>query len=597
MNETNRLSFFTRLFLGNLLLVGLIVSVGGVIAYRRINANYHRDIEQHQRQMLAVFRQYLERSWPALAGGQSADELCKGLQKESSARFTVIASDGRVLGDGTGDPNAMLNHDTPDRPEVREALAGGMGRDVRYSDTLREEFLYLAEPVRRGATVVGVARLSTPVKAIAHDQAFIGDALLLAATAAVTAAVALALLLSWMWYAPLRQITRAAGALAGGDLDRRIGPVSGSSELEGLGTALNEMRQKLSAKVEQVDAQSENFHTVIDNLGEAVIALDRGGRIALYNRAAGELLLPASGAMGKHVQAVVRIAEVVDAVEHVASRHANVQRQVTADVRGRRRTLEVNAAPLSQRGAGELSLLLVVRDVSDLVHTAQIKAEFVANASHELRTPLATIRAAVDSLEGLGPRDTEELARLRDILNRHTSRLEDMTNDLLNLHALESGGPRLRMETFPLAALAGWVRETFADRAAKKGLAFAVESNEPECEVTSDAGLLRLILQNLVDNAIKFTAAGEVLCRLDHSDGRIVMVVQDSGCGIAAEVQDRVFERFFQADASRSGEPRVRGTGLGLAIVKHAAERLGADVRLESESGWGTRITVSLAAR
>jgi two-component system phosphate regulon sensor histidine kinase PhoR len=599
MSDAKGLSFFTKLFLGNLLLVGLIVAVGGLVSYRRIDANYQRELEHHQRQVLALFREQVEQSWPQFAGrADLADSLCKRVLAHSAMRLTIIAGDGRVLGDSEGDPNAMKNHNTPDRPEVQAALAGGSGRDLRRSDTLKEDFRYLAEPVRQNGTVAGVARVALPVRAILQDQAFLRDALLLASAAAVIGAVALALLLSWVWYAPLRQITLTARALASGDLSHRSATASSSRELVQLGAALNEMRDSLAARMEQVAVQRENLHTVIDSLGEAVIALDRVGRIALINRAGVELLAAEDAeAVGKHIQEVVRIPEVVDVVNEVAERRAPAARQVTTDLRGRRRTLEVHAAPLTPRGADDPDLLLVVRDISDLVHMAQVKAEFVANASHELRTPLATIRAAVDSLEGLGAEDAEELSRLRDILNRHTARLEDMTRDLLNLHALESGGPQLRIETVTPGALARWIRESFAEAAAGKDLALSAESNEPNYGFTSDAGLLRLILQNLVDNAIKFTAAGHVRCRIDRDGKRVVLSVRDTGCGIAPEIQDRVFERFFQADASRSGEPKVRGTGLGLAIVKHAAERLGADVHLESQAGKGTTITISIPAR
>ena len=107
--------------------------------------------------------------------------------------------------------------------------------------------------------------------------------------------------------------------------------------------------------------------------------------------------------------------------------------------------------------------------------------------------------------------------------------------------------------------------------------------------------MIQLILQNLLDNAVKFTPpGGKVACRFEAVDDHVHIHVADTGCGIAPDIQDRVFERFFQADASRSGEPKVRGTGLGLAIVKHAAERLGASVKLQSAPGEGTTVTVAV---
>ena len=170
-----------------------------------------------------------------------------------------------------------------------------------------------------------------------------------------------------------------------------------------------------------------------------------------------------------------------------------------------------------------------------------------------------------------------------------------MTKDLLSLYVVEATRQRPRTEKIALGALAEWVREDFSGLAAEKGVGLSVECPDPGVEFLSDNTLLELILQNLLDNAIKFTpAGGEVVCRLGSDERRVVLVVRDSGCGIAPEIQDRVFERFFQADTSRSRGPRMRGTGLGLAIVKHAAERLGATVDLQSTPGEGTTLTVAL---
>jgi len=214
------------------------------------------------------------------------------------------------------------------------------------------------------------------------------------------------------------------------------------------------------------------------------------------------------------------------------------------------------------------------------------------------RTPAAgdlSQRAAVDSLAGIEPGEADELARIAQILDRHTTRLEEMTNDLLSLHVVESADQRLRRETIALGSLADWVRENFSRRAAEQGVSLSVECGDPAAELCSDITLIELILQNLLDNAVKFTpAGGEVSCRFEADGEGVSIVVRDTGGGIDPEIQDRVFERFFQADASRSSAAKVHGTGLGLAIVKHATDRLNATVELTSRPGEGTTVTVAL---
>jgi signal transduction histidine kinase len=259
--------------------------------------------------------------------------------------------------------------------------------------------------------------------------------------------------------------------------------------------------------------------------------------------------------------------------------------------------LDVHARRLTAGAECRIAVIVVIRDVTDLARTAAMKADFVANASHELRTPLATIRAAVESLAGASE-DRQERAKLAGILERQVARLEDMTNDLLNLHVVESGQVRSRAENVTAGQVAQYVRTQFAEPALRKNVALAVESADDAAAVRTDRKLLELIVQNLLDNAVKFTpAGGSVACRVGLEGESLVLTVADTGCGIQPQDQPRVFDRFFQSDSSRTGDTRVRGTGLGLAIVKHAADRLGAKVSLESELGRGTTITVAVPSQ
>jgi two-component system phosphate regulon sensor histidine kinase PhoR len=595
-----RHSFFTKLLAGNLLLIGIIIGVGGLVSYRRLNETYLAQNEEFQERIVQFAQLHFQEVWRASGGGiELIDRECKRFAVESPMRLTVVAADGRVLGDSEADPRSMEDHNTPDRPEVQAALGGRSGRAVHPSGTLKGvESRYLALPIRHDERVVGVVRVAMPIVAIAESLTFIRNALLWAAVAALAAAVVLALLLSWIWYAPLRQIALTARTLAAGDLSKKA-TISGSGELAQLGAALNEMRDSINLKIGQVAAQRQNLVSVVENLEDGVIALDTRARIILMNRSAMDLLAAAGQEVtGRYLEAVVRIAEIVDVYNEVVRSGGPISRQVETEIGDRPHVLEVHGERLSEHSAEGLAALLVVRDVTHLVRMAAVKAEFVANASHELRTPLATIRAAVDSLAAVGQGQAEELGRLVEILDRHTTRLEEMTSDLLSLHLVESMRHRLRLEPIELPSLAAWVAESFEQRAAEEGIALKAECAEQAEDLHSDGTLIELVLQNLLDNALKFTPrGGRVVCRFDCGQGRVVITVADTGCGIPPEMQDRVFERFFQADSARSGEPRIRGTGLGLAIVKHAAERLGATVELHSRVGKGTTVAVTIPRR
>jgi len=593
-----RHSFFLKLLLGNLLLIGLIAVLAGWVSYRHLNASYRRQQRAHQERLAGVAREHFQRRWPLAP--EVIDAECKAVFGGLAMRITVIADDGRVLADSEADPSKMVNHKTDDRPEVLAAMAGTASWDVRTSETLRREFRYYGMPLVHEGQVRAVVRTAMPIKEILERGGFIRHALLLAGGAMLVAAAALGALISWIWSSPLRQIARTADRIASGNLQARA-RISGSEELAHLAVSLNRMRDSIAEQIVVIASQRENLQTIVANLREGVVLLDRRPCIVMMNRSALELLAPEADpeyVRGKPLQAAVRVAEVIDAVNDLTATGRPVSRQVEVDLRGQRRTLDLHAARVGGGRPEGADALLVVRDITDLARTVAVKAEFVANASHELRTPLATIRAAIDSMSGLAPDDREAAEKFLAILDRQVARLEEMTQDLLDLHRVESARRPFRAEPIHLGRLAKWVQTTLTEPAAEKDVTLAVECADPSFELYAAEPLLQLILQNLVDNGIKFTGAGgRVECSLDAAGHEVTLRVADNGIGISPDIQDRVFERFFQADPARSNDVRGRGTGLGLAIVKHAAERLGARVGLDSTPGRGTTVTVVVPAR
>jgi two-component system phosphate regulon sensor histidine kinase PhoR len=452
----------------------------------------------------------------------------------------------------------------------------------------------VAIPLTHNGQVVAAVRVAMPVKTIAEGESLLRNAVVWSAAAGTLAAVLLGLLTSWMWYAPLRRITKTAQQIASGDLSSKAG-IAGSNRLADLAGALNDMRDNLGKYLGQIASQHQDFQTVLSNLREGVVATDAQGQVVFMNQAAGDLLsVDPRQAAGKALQSVLPILEILEFHRLAMMAETPIRNQFKVDTPAGRRNIEAHGVKVPQ-SPSNIGCLLVMRDVTDLAATAAVKAQFVANASHELRTPLATIRAAVDSLASVEPGDKKELAKLADVLDRHVRRLEEMTKDLLDLHMAESAKFPLRLQDIALGDLAEWAQAQFAAQAKEKGLVLVASASRPEHQVHSDRKLLELILRNLVDNAIKFTLpGGRVECTFDVTDKSVAIRVSDTGCGIRPQDQPRVFDRFFQGEASRTGDSRVRGTGLGLAIVKHAAERLGARIDLQSELGHGTTVKLLL---
>jgi two-component system phosphate regulon sensor histidine kinase PhoR len=245
--------------------------------------------------------------------------------------------------------------------------------------------------------------------------------------------------------------------------------------------------------------------------------------------------------------------------------------------------------------------MLVLTDISELTRTVQVRMDFASNASHELRTPLSAIRAAVETLMNIDLATDKDSARhFMDMIDRHSGRMEEMISDLLDLSKIESSLSRFKPQDVNLPQILDDLRARYLDRLEAKQLQWLLDVPPDLINIVANPYLLGIVLDNLVDNSIKFTDIGgriSIFCRreTDEEKGRKVVCIEvaDNGCGIAEDEKDRVFERFYQVEKSRSGEDR--GTGLGLSIVRHAVTALGGMVSLQSQPGEGTQVTVTLS--
>jgi len=237
-------------------------------------------------------------------------------------------------------------------------------------------------------------------------------------------------------------------------------------------------------------------------------------------------------------------------------------------------------------------------DIVEMRRREQLRRDFVANVSHELRTPLTSIKGFAEVLRMGALEDTERRLEFVETIEAHADRLTRLVDDLLAISSLDSGVSEPEREPLSLIKAVAEATAGLKPQAQRKQIVIRIEPFHDIPQVFADRHQLKQVLTNLVDNAIKFTpAGGSVECVVEGQDGQVVLRVADTGCGIPPAMQERVFERFFQADASRSSQAGARGTGLGLAIVKHAAERLGAKISLQSDVGRGTTVVVQVPKR
>jgi two-component system, OmpR family, phosphate regulon sensor histidine kinase PhoR len=533
---------------------------------------------------------------PALARGATpgeVDPIVDQAAREVSARVTIIAPDGRVLGDSAAsgaDLLALDNH--AGRPEVLQARQDGVGTSVRRSATVGDELLYAAVRVDHEGRLVGYSRVALSLRGVEEQYRDLRRSVGLALALALLVTVVLAVALSTPLAGPLKQIMDAARQFAAGHLDARS-RVNRSDELGELARILNHSADQLQARLTEIARDRARTEALLSAMEDGLLAVDAQGIVVVANEALRRSLGP-EAPVGRHYLEAVRQREVGEVIEWVLRR--GQPRATEVEIRHLRRVYALSAVPFPGEEAGPHGVVLTFHDVTERRRVDHVRRDFVANASHELRTPLTSIRGFVEALEDGAVADPPTASRFLAKIRTHSDRMAALVEDLLALSRLESGTERPRWEEVSPGEVVADVAASFADLAGHKGVSLT-HADRGAPPVAADGEWLRRILSNLVENAVKYTPAGgtvAVECAPVDGGGAL-LTVTDDGPGIAPEHLPRIFERFYRVDKARSRE--LGGTGLGLSIVRHLAEGLGATVAVRSQPGQGAHFTVTLAAR
>jgi two-component system, OmpR family, phosphate regulon sensor histidine kinase PhoR len=527
------------------------------------------------------------------AGTEAVNAFVRRAARPTESRVTLIAPDGIVLGDSEvapADLGRLENH--RERPEVRAALAGGVGHDLRTSVSVHAPLLYVALPVRDGDRLVGVLRLALPLSAVTSSYDAINRVMLAGGLVALAVAFGIGVFVAGRVTRPVVEMQAIARQMSEGQFAVRA-PVRSPDELGTLGRALNVMVQRLRDQIQNLESERAKATAILDGMVESVIAVDGQEGILLMNERARTLFGVGAGrGEGKPFLEVVRNADLHE-IFRSGRTAGGVFRQELRLVHPAERILRVTAVPLRLAGE-EPGLVLVIDDITELRRLEQVRTEFIANVSHELRTPLTAIQGYLETLLGGALEEREHARRFVEIAFRHTERLGRLLNDLTDLSNIELGKVSLRLAPTPLGPLVDSVLELVAVKARDGEVTLQAEVSEG-LGVRADHDRLLQILINLVDNAVKYTpAGGAVTVRARRTgDGRVALSVIDTGVGIPRADLPRITERFYRVDKARSRE--LGGTGLGLAIVKHLVLAHGGDLVIESEEGRGTTVRVLLS--
>ncbi|MCB0244265.1 MAG: HAMP domain-containing protein, partial [Anaerolineae bacterium] len=538
----------------------------------------------------------------------SLDALARGWADLIDGRVTIIAADGVVIGESNRDSDTMENH--LNRPEVRDALAGGSGSATRFSATLGQEMMYGAVPIYADNEVVGFARVALPLDQIERSVARLRQPLIVIAIAAAIAVLLVALFIAGRIARPVEQLTVVADRMASGDFSMRGSPTT-RDEVGRLTIAFNRMAEELEDKVTRLTRERSRLEAILENLADGIIIADPKGDVRLINPAASELLKTTQAtARGSSFANVVRHHQIIDLWQKCRSSGQIQAGAVEIDRQG----IFWQVIVTTFQEAYAQGYLVIIQDLSRIRRLETVRRDFVSNISHELRTPLASLRALTETLRDGALDDPPAAERFLDRMETEIDSLTQMVEELLELSRIESGQVALRLKPSDVADIILPPVERLSTQAERYGVLLNVDIAPDLPLVLADTERLRQVVSNLVHNAIKFTPTGGSVTVRAYS-GRenqlprgtrppgasitgpwplVIVEVSDTGYGISDRDLPRIFERFYKADRSRG---RTGGTGLGLSIARHLVESHKGVIWAESVEGRGStfRFTVPVA--
>ncbi len=519
------------------------------------------------------------------------ESVCDSLGSILPGRFTIILPDGLVVGDSDESPSNMENH--ANRPEIIDAIEKGSGMSIRFSHTLKLSMVYVAVPQMANGDIIAIIRSSLPLTKLTATLNALYLQLTLVLICVILGAGLISYFISNLISRPISALIEGSRHFSKGALDYRI-HISDPKELMVLGRAMNTMASELEKKITSIDEQQREMKSVLTGMSEALIAIEPEGQIIRFNKAAAILFETSEeAAVGKNLEEIVRNMDLLRFISAIRRNPYDDHHEAVISFSGDR-FLQARGSILTGGKHHDSQILLVLSDITRLKRLENVRKEFVANVSHELKTPITAISAAVDTLIGGAVNDKKNSARFLSIISQQTARLYDIVKDLLQVSRLEnfSNDVEQELETKPLLPFINEAIAISSPKAEKKGISLKIHCDAEITAMLHPPSLEKALI-NLLDNAIKYSHQdGKVIISCRSESDYTTITVTDFGEGIPSEHQERIFERFYRVDKSRSR--KKGGTGLGLAIVKHAVLAQGGSVSVDSSPSKGSSFTISL---
>ncbi|HTP04240.1 MAG TPA: ATP-binding protein [Nitrospirota bacterium] len=516
------------------------------------------------------------------------DVLCQQLKQKMGCRLTIIALDGRVIGDSDTDSTHMDNH--AHRQEIQQASLNGIGMAIRFSDTLKYNLLYVAQKIIKGSQPEGFIRLSVPLQEIDQSINVLRIKIL-----SIFLSILLATGMFSFWQierirrltAQIRDFSRS---IARGELGKKLF-FERAGEFSEIAESLNTMSVELKNSIACHEEEQHRLNVILRSIPDALFIVDARGVILLSSLAARKMF-GENAIQGRPFIDVMRNSETLSLVENVQKQQAAGIAEIKIDSPWEQHFV-VQVSPLFYNEREPSGFIAVFHDITQLKKLEQTRTDFVANISHEIKTPITAIQGFADTLLEGALDDRQHAVKFLQTIKSNSERINGLVDDLMTISKIELGVIRVEKSSVDMQEVTEHILTMLQDKAAEKNLAIKAQIPPEPRTIEADRDRLIQILTNLVDNAIKFTETGRVTFGVAEENGKVYLFVEDTGIGIPQKHLPRLGERFYRVDPGRSRS--MGGTGLGLAIVKHLVKAHGWDMRFESTAGKGTKVLIYVA--
>ncbi len=512
----------------------------------------------------------------------------KLLQTEN-IRVTIVDDEGLVIFETNEDVSIMDNHEN--RKEIIAANREGFGSDIRYSDTLGENFLYVAVPVYENEEYV--LRLSIPIEVLGSSTENIITMFVIIMVIGVVIVAFFILKLTNYFTKPLEALSRATLEIAEEKVPSKL-YYDEKDEIGILYDNFNLMSEKLNYNINELEKANLFLNSILTNMVSGVVALNHKKEIIFINSRCRNLLdIYDNEVSNKSAISVIRNFEINKFIKE----HFDEKIEDVRIIAYNEKTLKlfINILDFNEETDNEqkYGAVILIEDITEASRLEEMRKSFVANVTHELKTPLTSIKGYAETIKTNQISDTSKIMRFMDIIDIEAERLKSLIDDILLLSEIESMSGNL--SEIKLCEIVSEIKDIMLNIAIKSNITINYQYDK-DLIVMTDKNRMKQLLINLVENAVKYNKEnGVVNVVFIKQDGVLNISVQDTGIGIEETHLPRIFERFYRVDKSRSRQ--MGGTGLGLAIVKHIALSLGGNVSVESKLGVGTTINVTLSCK